>query len=287
MSMAFTFDHVRLDFGPDGRWSHGSFDLSELKAAMSYWQEGLGDQGWNAIFLGNHDEPRIVSRFGNDGVYRTESAKLLATLLTTLQGTPYVLQGDELGMTNYPFESLDEVRDVDTLKNVRIAREKGRFADEAEVLDLVRSRSRDNARTPMQWSTEENAGFTDGEPWIPVNPNYEAVNVEVERDDYDSVWHYYRQLIDLRHDSDLLVYGDYDLLLPEHEELWVYTRSLDDQQALVTLNMSDTSTTFEPPEALAGVDAELVVANYDDVEDVDSVESVDLQPWEARVYELD
>ena len=286
MSMAFTFDHLRLDFGPNGRWSHGTFSLPELKQAMSYWQKGLGDQGWNAIFFGNHDEPRILSRFGNDGVYRVESAKLLATLLMTLQGTPYVFQGDELGMTNYPFESLDEVRDVDTLKNVRLARENGRFSDEAELLDVVRRRSRDNARTPMQWNTEEYAGFTDGEPWIPVNPNYEAVNVETERDDYDSVWHYYRGLVDLRHDNEVLVYGDYDLFLPEHEELWVFTRTLGDEQALVVLNMSDTSTQFEPPASVADADADLLAANYDDIDDVDIVDPTDLQPWEARVYKV-
>ena len=288
MNMAFTFDHVRLDFGPNGRWSHGEFTLPELKGAMTYWQQGLGDEGWNAVFLGNHDEPRIVSRFGNDGEYRVESAKLLATLLNTLQGTPYILQGDELGMTNYPFESLDEVRDVDTLNNVRVAKERGQFTDDAELLDLVRQRSRDNARTPMQWSGEEtHAGFTAGEPWIPVNPNYQAVNVADARADPESVWHYYRRVVDLRHGSDLLVYGDYDLYFREHEDLWVYARTLDDERVLVALNFSDTETTFEPPAEFAGRNADLLVGNYEAEVDVDAVEPTPLRPWEARVYDLE
>ncbi|KAB1188892.1 MULTISPECIES: alpha-glucosidase [Haloferax] len=287
MSMVFTFDHMRLDMTDAGRWSHRESSPRELKESMTHWQEGLADEGWNSLFLNNHDEPRQVSRFGDDDEYRRESAKLLATLLHTLRGTPYIYQGEELGMTNYPFDSLDEVRDVDTIKNVRAAQKSGRL-DESDVMDLVRYRTRDNARTPMQWDDSEHAGFTDDEPWMPVNSNNDHINAEDARDDPDSIWHYYRDLISLREDRDVVVYGDYDLRLPDHESLWVYTRTLEaegeDDTLLVALNFGGDETTFEPPADLAGDSAEILISNYD--VNVDAVESTTLQPWEARVYDL-
>jgi glycosidase len=285
MSMAFNFDHMRLDFGPNGRWDLDDWTLRELKATMSHWQYGLAGRGWNSLYLNNHDEPRMVSRFG-DEAYREKSAKLLATLTHTMQGTPFIYQGEEIGMTNYPFESLDEVQDVDTLKNVEVLRERGELTDEEEILRLVRHRSRDNARTPMQWTgDEDHAGFTDGDPWIGVNPNYETVNVEDARENPDSIWHYYRDLIEVRADHDVLLYGDYDLLLPSHEEIWAYTRTLGDETALVVLNFSRGTPRFEPPAGLAGRDAELLIGNY--AVPVESVEAFALRPWEARVYLLD
>jgi glycosidase len=291
MSMAFNFDHMRLDFGPEGgRWSRGDWHLRDLKETITRWQEGLDGCGWNSLYLGNHDEPRIVSRFGDDDAYRRESATLFATLLYTLQGTPYLYQGEELGMTNYPFDSLEEVRDVDTLKNVEALEREGRFTSDEDLLELVRYRSRDNARTPMQWSAADHAGFTDGEPWIAVNPNHTEVNVAAERADPDSVWHYYRDLIDLRHRADVLVYGSYDLLLPDHEDLWVYTRTLTDDAGVVTartltvLNGRGEETAFEPPASVADEGAELLIANYD-VDD-QGVSAGTLRPWEARVYRL-
>jgi glycosidase len=286
MSMAFTFDHLRLDFGPDGRWDLDDWTLTELKATVSHWQYGLADDGWNTLYLNNHDEPRMVSRFGDDGEYRRESAKLLGTLVHTLRGTPFVYQGEELGMTNYPFESLAEVRDVDTIKNVEAARRAGRLDSEAEVMRLVRHRSRDNARTPMQWSATRGAGFTDGEPWMPVNPNYREVNVESARADPDSVLHYYRRLIALRGDHDVLVYGDYDLLLPAHEELWAYARTLGTEELLVVLNVSDGTPRFDPPERFAGRRATLLIGNYEAAADVRAVETFAARPYEARVYRL-
>ncbi|MFC6723867.1 alpha-glucosidase [Halobium palmae] len=227
MSMAFNFDHMRLDFGHHGRWDQGDWSVKELKRTLSHWQHGLEEEGWNSVYMGNHDEPRMVSRFGHDGQFRRESAKLLATVLMTLQGTTYVYQGDEIGMTNYPFSSLDEVRDVDTIRNVEVARQQGRFADEEEMLELVRHRSRDNARTPMQWTADDEAGFTDGTPWIPVNPNHTRINVDAERGDPESVLEYYRRVIDLRHEHDVLVYGRYTLHLPDHDCLWVFERELE------------------------------------------------------------
>ncbi|WP_416839233.1 alpha-glucosidase [Haloferax sp. DFSO52] len=287
MSMVFTFDHMRLDMGDAGRWSYRESSPRELKETMTHWQEGLADEGWNSLFLNNHDEPRQVSRFGDETKYRRESAKLLATLLHTLRGTPYIYQGEELGMTNYPFDSLDEIRDVDTIKNVRAAQQSGRL-DEDDVMDLVRYRTRDNARTPMQWDDSEHAGFTTGDPWMPVNPNSDHINADDARTDPDSIWHYYRDLIDLRKERDVVVYGDYDLRLPDHESLWAYTRTLETADGtdslLVVLNFDSDDTVFEPPADLVGESAELLISNYD--ADVNAVESTTLQPWEARVYDL-
>jgi glycosidase len=296
MSMAFNFDHMRLDFGSHGRWDQGDWSVRELKRTLTRWQNGLEEEGWNSVYMGNHDEPRMVSRFGHDGQFRRESAKLLATVLMTLQGTSYVFQGDEIGMTNYPFTSLDEVRDVDTIRNVEVARKQGRFGSEEEMLELVRHRSRDNARTPMQWTDDDEAGFTEGTPWIPVNPNYTRINVEAERGDRDSVLEYYRKVIELRHDHDVLVYGTYTLHLPEHECLWVYERELtpeDDpemesdegERVLVLLNFSDTPTTFDPPASLRGLDVDVLVGNYD--ADVDEVAPRELRPYEARVFAVE
>jgi glycosidase len=270
--------------------------VRELKRTLTRWQNGLEEEGWNSVYMGNHDEPRMVSRFGHDGQFRRESAKLLATVLMTLQGTSYVFQGDEIGMTNYPFTSLDEVRDVDTIRNVEVARKQGRFGSEEEMLELVRHRSRDNARTPMQWTDDDEAGFTEGTPWIPVNPNYTRINVEAERGDRDSVLEYYRKVIELRHDHDVLVYGTYTLHLPEHECLWVYERELtpeDDpemesdegERVLVLLNFSDTPTTFDPPASLRGLDVDVLVGNYD--ADVDEVAPRELRPYEARVFAVE
>jgi oligo-1,6-glucosidase len=292
LSMIFHFEHMLLDRG-DHIWEDEDWELPELKAVFTRWQEGLADDGWNSLYLNNHDQPRMVSRFGNDDEYRRESAKLLGTLLHTLQGTPYVYQGEELGMTNYPFESLDDFRDVDTLNPLRNAIESGDIEDFASVREAVNANSRDNARTPMQWSAAEHAGFTDGEPWIGVNPNYEEVNVEREREDPDSVWHYYRDLIALRDDYDVVVYGAYENYFPNHESLWVYTRTLGDERLFVTLNVSDTPTAFTRPSEVpvdATDDVDLLIGNYDDVDTAPAptdLADLRLRPWEARVYHLD
>jgi oligo-1,6-glucosidase len=283
LSMLFHFEHMLLDKG-ENIWEREDWDLTDLKEVFSRWQARLYRQGWNSLYLNNHDQPRMVSRFGDDGAYRVESATLLATLLHTLRGTPYVYQGEEIGMTNYPFESLDEVRDVDTIQNVEAARRRGDLADD-ELLDVVRYRSRDNARTPMQWTDGEHAGFTDGEPWIPVNPNHTEINVEAARENEDSVWQYYRRLIELREQHDVMVYGEYDLLLPDHERLWAYTRTLDDTRWLVVLNVAGEPTRFDPPARFDGASGEVVLGNYD--VEAAAVESFEARPWEARVYALD
>ena len=283
LNMVFHFEHVTLDYGESGnRWSHGEWSLPDLKAVLTKWQNGLADEGWNSLYLTNHDWPRMVSRFGDDDLYRIESAKLLATLLFTLRGTPYVYQGDEIGMTNYPFRNIDEIRDVSARNFVQRKREAG--WDESDILELVQMRSRDNARTPMQWSDDENAGFTDGEPWIPVNPNYEAVNVEEAMSNDGSVWHYYRELIERRRERDVLVYGDYDLLLPDDPDIYAYLRTLGGERVLVVLNFHDGTPTFSLPPEVEFENAECLVSNY--AVDGQEPDSFEMRPYEARVYEL-
>jgi oligo-1,6-glucosidase len=263
------------------------------------WQEGLAEEGWNALYFNNHDQPRQVSRYGDDDEYRYESATLLGTLLHTLRGTPYAYQGEEIGMTNYPFESLSEFRDIDTLNPVRRAIERGDLEGFEEAKEGLRANSRDNARTPMQWTDGPYAGFTDPEagdgPWIPVNPNKDEINVEAAREDPDSVFHYYRDLFALR-EYDVVVYGDYEQRTPDDESVWAYTRELrgDDwtDRLFVTLNFDGTETAFEVPADVApdGVDAaeaSVLLANYRRGTDDPvgpPVDTLALRPWEARVY---
>jgi glycosidase len=315
LNMMFHYEHMTLDFDDeDGWWTVDPWDLSDLREIFTDWQQALADDdAWNTLFFGTHDWPRVVSRWGDDGEYRRESAKLIGTLLFTLQGTPYLYQGDEIGMTNYPWSSLDEIADADASTRVENRIESGDIDDFSEVRDLIRYRCRDNARTPMQWSDAEHAGFTDGDPWLPVNPNHHRINVADARDDPDSVWHYYRKLIDLRHDSDLLVYGDYDLLTDEHPQVWAYTRGLGDERALVVLNWSDEAATYDPSDDLADAvvaDAAPTLLLSNDVSDdadggvdaspsdsaragsqtgsatADELGELALGPYEARVYDL-
>ncbi|MFB6118465.1 alpha-glucosidase [Halosegnis sp.] len=281
LDMAFSFDHVQLDFGEEGRWTVGDWTLPELKAVISGWQTGLGD-GWSALFFENHDQPRVVSRFGDDEQFRRESATLIGTLLLSLRGTPFVYQGQPLGMTNPPFESLDALQDVDTIRNVRMLMDERGIEDYAEVRELVEHRTRDNARTPMQWDATPNAGFTDGDPWMPVNPDHHEVNAADARARPNSVLSYYRRLIELRHETPALVYGEYELLLPAHESVFAYRRTLEDDRLLVVLNFDDGYTSVDVP----GADptATLLLANYDDV--ATPAGPLDLRPYEARVYRL-
>jgi oligo-1,6-glucosidase len=320
VDMVFHFEHMGLDHG-DRWWDVGDWSLLELKEVFSRWQEGLYPEGWNALYLGNHDQPRVVSRFGDDA-HREKSAKLLVTFLCTLRGTPFVYQGEEIGMTNVAFDSLSQYRDVATLTPIRTAIEEGIVEGFGEIRERVRKRSRDNARTPMQWNGTTNAGFTEGEPWIDLNSNYEEVNVEAARNDPDSVYHYYREVIALRKREDVLVYGEYDLLRPDHEAIYAYTRTLepeprsesedesgadrdrsegaDAERALVVLNFSDGTPVFELPADVEYEGTEPLIANYegigangaDEVDEADGaneagIDSFELRPWEARVYRLE
>ncbi len=285
LDMVFHFDHMAVDMG-DQWLSPAEFELTDLKRVMSRWQTEL--DGWNSLYLTNHDQPRIVSRFGDDGEYRRESAKLLGTLLFTLSGTTYVYQGQELGMTNYPWTTLDQLDDAQTIGKVGAAIAAGEIDGFDDVKEIVRARSRDNARTPMQWDDSDAAGFTDGEPWLPVNPNYPEINVATEAADEESVLNYYHELRSLRADHDVLVYGDYELLLPDHDTVWAYRRTTDDpdvavDDVLVVLHFGETETTVSLP-IDAALDAETLISNYDGP---GSLPDMTLAPYEARVFALD
>ncbi|MCL6547555.1 MAG: alpha-glucosidase [Alicyclobacillus sp.] len=242
LNMVLQFELMDLDAGPGGKWDVRKWRLSELKRIVSRWQTALAGRGWNALYLSNHDQPRAVSRFGNDGPYRVQSAKMLGTLLLTLQGTPFIYQGEELGMTNAPVERIEDCRDIETLNWYREQREQGQ--PEEELLAVIRRKGRDNARTPMQWSNSLHAGFTTGTPWIPVNPNYACIHAEGQYRDPDSVAAHYRRLIQLRKRHPVLVYGDFTLLDPDDESVFSFTRRLGEAEAVVILNFTDASRTW-------------------------------------------
>lgn len=251
LNMVFQFEHVESD-GKYGKWTDEKIPLVMLKEILSRWQTELYGKAWNSLFWDNHDQPRAVSRFGDDRpAYREVSAKMLATCLHMLQGTPYIYQGEELGMTNYPFASPDDFRDIESINAYREWCAEGELSHETFWPCLV-FKSRDNARTPMQWDDSENAGFTAGKPWIAVNPNYREINAAAETADPDSVFHYYKKLIALRKQNPVMVYGKYELLLPESEELFVYTRTLENTSLLVVCSFCDHETDFTVPDGFAG-----------------------------------
>jgi oligo-1,6-glucosidase len=239
VDMVFQFDHVGLDYGPEGKYHVAPFDLRALKASFGHWQTGLAEVGWNSLYWDNHDQPRIVSRWGDDSeAHRVRSAKALATLLHLHRGTPYVYQGEELGMTNYPFTSLDQLVDIEGINFVREARAKAQPED--AILAGIRAHGRDNARTPMQWDAGEQAGFTAGTPWLPVNPNYSTINAAAQVDDPDSVFTHYQRLIRLRHEEPVVAFGDFTMRLDDHPQVYAFTRRLEATELLVMVNVSST-----------------------------------------------
>ena len=278
LSMVFQFEHMDADFHPVlGRYAEQHKNLPKLKEILSRWQNGLEGIAWNSLYWDNHDQPRVVSRYGSEKPeYRELSAKMLATCLHLMQGTPYVFQGEELGMTNYPWKSIEEINDIESLGNYRTFHEKGLMTEE-EGVEMMRHRSRDNARTPMQWDDGPEAGFTTGKPWLPVNPNHTLINAAEQVKRPDSVFHYYQKLIALRKELDVMVYGHYELLEPEHPELFVYTRTLGDESLLVVCNFSEDEQTYLIPAAYRGAD--ILIANYPD-----AAPAGKLRPWEAVVY---
>ncbi len=283
LNMVFQFEHMDLDSGPTGKWDLRPLNLLDLKQTFTKWQKGLEGSGWNSLYLNNHDQPRMVSRFGDDGEYWLESAKMLGTFLHMLQGTPYIYQGEELGMTNVQFDSIEDYKDIETLNMYKEKVDAG-VAPE-QIMQSIYAKGRDNARTPMQWDESENAGFTTGTPWISVNPNYREINAAKQVDDPNSIFHYYKKLIELRKQHEIIVYGDYDLLLPEHPTIYAYTRILADGKLLVILNFSSEHTLFELPEECSYKTQELLIGNYD-VDQKESIEKIELKPYEARVYRL-
>jgi oligo-1,6-glucosidase len=283
LKMVFQFEH--MDLSAETGAGIGTFkpwSLLHLKEVMSRWQKDLENHAWNSIYLGNHDQPRSVSQFGDDGQYRVESAKLLATFIHILQGTPYVYQGDEIGMTNVAFESIEDYRDVATRNMYREAvEEKG--VDPNVALRVVHAKSRDNARTPMQWDSSQQAGFTVGTPWIKVNPNYKEINVAEALADPNSIFYYYKKLIQLRRENPVIVYGTYDLILDPHEEIYAFTRTLEEDRLLVILNFSRNSPVFNLPENISFSNAALLISNYE-VVPTEDIHEITLHPYEARVY---
>ena len=285
LKMMFQFEHMDLsaEMGAEISTSKSS-KLLDLKDVMSRWQKDLEGRAWNSIYLGNHDQPRSVSQFGDDGLYRVESAKLLATFIHMLQGTPYVYQGDEIGMTNVAFESIEDYRDLITRNMYKEAvEEKG--VDPAQALKVVHAKSRDNARTPMQWDSSEHAGFTSGTPWIKVNPNYREINVADSLADPNSVFYYYQKLIRLRKENPVIIYGSYRLLLESHEEIYAFTRMLDEDRLLVILNFSRNTPIFDLLENISFAGTELLINNYP-VDPDEELHKFRLRPYEARVYRL-
>lgn len=276
LNMVFQFELMDMDYLDVGhRWGVRKPDLVEIKQIMTKWQKGLEGIAWNSLFWDNHDQPRIVNRLGDVGEYREKSAKMLATCLHMQQGTPYIYQGEELGMTNYPFEALSDFRDLDSINAYREL-VPGLMSHE-QMMAVLRYKSRDNARTPMQWSKQKNAGFTEGEPWITVNPNFREINAEEQLSRSDSVFHYYQRLIALRKAHPVIVHGRYDLLLPDDPNLFVFSRTLDDVQLLVVCNFSRESQRFVLPDSFCTAD--VLIANQSVVIAKDCI----MEPFGAMV----
>ncbi|MCI5493231.1 MAG: alpha-glucosidase [Lachnospiraceae bacterium] len=282
LNMVFQFEHTgegKEQKTRFGKWDAHKMGLVEWKSILSKWQTGLEGKAWNSLYLSNHDQPRSVSRYGNDSEkYRAVSAKLLATCIHMMQGTPYVYQGEELGMSNAYFENLEDYRDIESINAYHELTEKCGVSHD-EMMGYLKRISRDNARTPMQWDNSKNAGFTTGTPWIKVNPNYVTVNAADQVKDPDSVFSYYKKLIRLRHENPVIVYGDYELLEPDSEEVFIYTRTLDGEHLMVICNFTDHEVTVS--EAVMDQipdQSEVLIANYADDE------GKVLRPYEAKVY---
>ena len=280
LNMVFQFEHMNLDSGEKFKWSTKHIPLVPLKENLTKWQLGLDDVAWNSLYFCNHDQPRIVSRLGDDSdEFRELSAKCIATCLHMMQGTPYVYQGEELGMTNTVFNSVDDFRDLESVNAYRELIESGLYTKE-DMFPKIAHKSRDNARTPMPWDTSENAGFTTGTPWLALNPNYNKINVADQLNREDSVFHYYQKLIKLRKEYEIIVYGKYELLLPEDEHIFAYVRTLGNQKLLVVCNFSKTEQKFD----FSGYEnAKVLISNYDG----NISEKATLKPYSAIALLLD
>lgn len=283
LNMIFTFEHMDLDSGPGGKWDVKPLKLADLKECMTKWQKGLEEKGWNSLYLNNHDQPRMVSRFGNDTTYRIESAKMLGTFLHMMQGTPYIYQGEEIGMTNVKFD-INDYNDIEILNMYHEKVKEGK-EDSNKVMEAVYIKGRDNARTPVQWDDSENAGFTTGKPWLKLNPNYKDINVKKALEDPNSIFYYYQNLIRLRKEYEIVVYGNYDLILENHDQIYAYTRTLGDETLLVITNFSSERPEFNIPQNIYYERKHLLISNYE-VDENEGISSIFLKPYEARVYLL-
>ena len=283
LNMVFTFEHMSLDSGPYEKWDLKPLDLVDLKENFEKWQTKLHGVGWNSLYWNNHDQPRIVSRFGDDSQYRIESAKMLATCLHMMQGTPYIYQGEEIGMTNVKFESIEQYKDLETLNMYKEKLEQG--ISTKQIFESIYVKGRDNARTPMQWSNEKNGGFTEGTPWIEVNPRYTEINVEESLQNKDSIFAHYQHLIQLRKDLDVVTIGDFNLLYKDHPQLFAYERSSQTERILVLCNFSDQEITLEDDVINKYTEKNgIIVQNYPEVK---VGKTVTLRPYEVLCYYLE
>lgn len=281
LNMVFQFEHMDVDSDEKaGKWTTRKMDLCDLKKILTRWQKGLQDIAWNSLYWENHDQPRSVSRFGNDSdEYREISAKMLATCIHMMQGTPYVYQGEELGMTNCPFNTLDNFRDLESINAFHELTEQGKMTEE-DMMAAIGYKGRDNARTPMQWDDSAYAGFSTANPWIMVNPNYTKINAKDQINREDSVFKYYQKLIKLRHESELIVYGTYDLILDDDKDIYAYIRTLGDEKLIVYCNFSENTREVELPEEFTN--GKVLISNYIDAK---VNHKITLRPYEAIVIQ--
>ncbi|QHZ48289.1 alpha,alpha-phosphotrehalase [Bacillus sp. NSP9.1] len=285
LDMVFNFHHLKADYPNGEKWALADFDFLKLKKILSEWQIEMNQGGgWNALFWCNHDQPRIVSRYGDDGQYRKKSAKMLATAIHMLQGTPYIYQGEEIGMTDPKFDDISLYRDVESLNMYRLMKEEGK--SEAEILKILQAKSRDNSRTPVQWNDGENAGFTTGTPWIPVPDNYKHINVEEALRDPDSIFYHYKKLNELRKQYDIITTGDYQLILEDDPDLYAYVRNGENEKLLVINNFYGRESEFRLPDDLdvEGYTANVLISNDPDIPE--RLTSFKVKPYQSIVYHL-
>lgn len=279
LDMIFQFEQMLLDqVSGEQKWDLKPLELKQLKQAFAKWQKALEGKGWNSLFWNSHDLPRIVSRWGNDKEYRVESAKMLATVLHGMKGTPYIYQGEEIGMTNYPFSCIEDFFDVESVNMYRERKQMG--YPEEEIIKSLCAKSRDNARTPMQWDNSPSAGFTEGTPWCRVNPNYTKINAEEALKDQNSIFHYYKKLIRLRKEEPILIYGSFELFCPEDEHIFAYTREWKGKKWLVVGNFYEKSACFDYHGK-----GRALLSNYEQASET-RLEQMKLRPYEASIYEI-
>ncbi|EJN6829370.1 glycoside hydrolase family 13 protein [Vibrio cidicii] len=282
LSMVFQFEHITLTWQHGDKWNPIPLDLKQFKQVLTKWQTELADQGWNSLFWNNHDLPRVVSKYGNDRELRVESAKMLATALHFLKGTPYIYQGEEIGMTNVAFDSLQQYKDIETLNFYQVKTQSG--VSHEHMMQAIHENSRDNARTPMQWSNAPHAGFSQVDPWIETNPNYEAINVEQSLADQNSIFYHYQKLIQLRKAHPAIVYGDFTPLFEDHDSVFAYLRKHQDETLLVINNFSETELNIDLPEALRNQSVECLICNYEAKQYLDV--TLSLKPYESLAFKL-
>ena len=280
LSMVFNFHHLKVDYPNGDKWTKAPFDFLELKRIFNHWQSGMHGKGWSALFWCNHDQPRIVSRFGDEGEHRVVAAKMLASTLHGLQGTPYIYQGEEIGMTNPGYQHINDYQDVESRNIFAIKQAEG--MSEAEILSILGAKSRDNSRTPMQWSAAANAGFTQGTPWLKPAANYPEINAEAALADQNSVFWHYRDLIALRKAHPIFTQGDYQELLTGHPQIWAYARRANGQTLLVVSNFYGEPVEFALPAELQSGQGRLLLGNYPD--SPARPQSGMLRPYESLIW---